>query len=164
MLSPNATKCVTVNRGPAGGVTVTLKPQEATCWAASVAVQVTAVVPTGNVDPLGGTQTVVTGASPPLAVGAPKLTAIGPPDCDERETGAGHEIVSGSIVGGGGDGGDGGSAGAVTVTVKSQESTRCRASVAVQVTGVVPTGNRDPLGGTQAVVIGSSPAWVAGSS
>jgi hypothetical protein len=42
----------------------------------------------------------------------------------------------------------------VTVTENVHESVRCRASVAVHVTGVAPTANVDPLGGTHAIVTG----------
>ena len=51
----------------AGGSTVTVKLQVAVWPQASLAVQVTVVVPTGKVLPLGGLQVTVTGGQPPLA-------------------------------------------------------------------------------------------------
>ena len=47
-----------------------LNTQVAVCPQASLAVQVTVVVPTGKVLPEGGLQTTVTGGQPPLVVGA----------------------------------------------------------------------------------------------
>jgi hypothetical protein len=48
----------------------------------SVAVQVTFVDPTGNRDPEAGEQVLVTGAAPPLTIGAGKLTATDAPSVD----------------------------------------------------------------------------------
>ena len=53
--------------GQAAGATVTLKLQLVEWPQASVAVQVTGVVPTGKVVPLGGLQTILTGEQPPEA-------------------------------------------------------------------------------------------------
>jgi hypothetical protein len=53
--------------------TVTVKLQEAVLPEASVAVQVTVVIPTGNADPDAGTQAVVTPGQLSVAVGAAKL-------------------------------------------------------------------------------------------
>jgi hypothetical protein len=94
------------------------------------------------------------------------LTASGPPDCVVRDTGAGHEIVRFGDGGGGGVGGEGaeGGGGAVTVMLNEQESARLSASVDVQLTGVVPTENLDPLCGAHVVAIGCSPASVMGAS
>jgi hypothetical protein len=55
----------------AGGLaTATLKLHDAVRCRASVAVHDTVVVPTGKVLPLGSEQVVLTGAAPPLTVGA----------------------------------------------------------------------------------------------
>ena len=70
MLSPNARILVTPNRG-AGETTLATNEQLATRRTASVAVHVTAVEPTPNVDPLGGVQDTNTGAVPPVAVAEP---------------------------------------------------------------------------------------------
>ncbi len=50
-----------------GGLTVTVKIHVTVLLQASRAVQVTVVVPGGNVLPLGGLQVSVNGAQPPLA-------------------------------------------------------------------------------------------------
>jgi len=50
-------------------VTVAVVVHEVEWSAASDAVQLTVVVPTGNCDPDTGVQVVVTGATPPVAVG-----------------------------------------------------------------------------------------------
>ena len=54
---------------PTGGFTVMLNTHVAVCPQASLAVQVTVVVPTGKVLPEGGLQTTVTGGQPPLVAG-----------------------------------------------------------------------------------------------
>lgn len=75
MLSPKALNLVTASRGDE--VTVTLNVQEAVlCWA-SVAAQLTAVVPTTNLEPLAGVQTTVTGGAPSVTTGDAKATATG---------------------------------------------------------------------------------------
>jgi hypothetical protein len=66
---------------------------------------VTVVGPMGKIDPLAGTQAVVTGDSPATVVAEPYTTEIGDPSGDCSEIGAGHEILGGSGTGGGG--GDG---------------------------------------------------------
>lgn len=102
MLSPNASMAVTEKRGTF--VTVTATPQEADCCTASFAVHVTEVVLTGKFVPEAGVQVVVTGAFPPVVVGAAKETATALPSIDCAETGAGHAIVKVSVGGGGGVG------------------------------------------------------------
>ena len=69
MLSPKATKRVTVSRG--GMFTVTPNWQDAVRCRESVAVHVTLVAPIGNVVPLAGAQFTVTGGAPeaPIASG-----------------------------------------------------------------------------------------------
>ena len=51
----------------------------------------------------------------------------------------------------------GGGGTARTVIANEHEATRCRASVAVQVTVFVPTVNEEPDVGTQATVTGALP-------
>jgi hypothetical protein len=50
--------------------------QVAVCCAASVAVAVTVVIPTGKTEPLEGEETMEIGAVPPLVVGAGYETAM----------------------------------------------------------------------------------------
>jgi hypothetical protein len=68
MLSPNARILVTLRRGD-GSVTLTVNEQRAVRRTASVAVHVTAVEPTLNIDPLNGVQDTDTGAVPLVTVG-----------------------------------------------------------------------------------------------
>jgi hypothetical protein len=53
--------------------------------------------------------------------------------------------------------GGSGMSGSVTVIVKVHECDRSRASVAVQLTVVAPTGKVDPLDGRHEVTTGSAP-------
>jgi hypothetical protein len=71
-LSPNARKLVRCSVG--SRVTLTEKLQEAWRLTASVAVQLTFVVPTGNCDPEEGVQATVTGNWPPELAGAAYAT------------------------------------------------------------------------------------------
>jgi hypothetical protein len=121
--------------------------QEADRESASLAVQVTVVVPTGSSDPDAGEQLVVTGCAPPVTTAFPKLTATGAPFGDTV-----GEIV-GQLMDGKAD---------VTTTAVLHEATCWVASVAVQVTAVVPTGKVDPEAGAHAVVIGAVPPVVVG--
>src|SRR5262245_66320925 len=88
MLSPNATKRVTDNRG--GPVTVTLNVQVAVCCRASTARQVIGVDPRGNSAPLDGEHVIVNGDVPPVAVGDEKVTITGRPLADATVDGAGQ--------------------------------------------------------------------------
>jgi len=98
MLSPNARKRVRVRLG--GAVTVTLNPHVAVRPAWSVTVQVTAVEPTWNVEPLGGAQVSVVGAVPPVTVAGGYGTGNGAPDGDVTDTGAGHARDGAATAGG----------------------------------------------------------------
>jgi hypothetical protein len=69
MLSPNAKIVLTPRRGN-GSITLTANEQLAARRAASVAVHVTDVEPTVNVEPLGGVQVTDRGAVPPVTAGA----------------------------------------------------------------------------------------------
>jgi hypothetical protein len=78
MLSPNATKLVAAIVGIFGatyGSTTIGKEQESVRLCASVAVQTTVVVPTGNVLPLAGAHDVFTDGVPPFTDAAPYETA-----------------------------------------------------------------------------------------
>ena len=86
-------------------VTATCTLHVAVCAgvAASRALQVLVVVPSGNAVPEAGAQVVVTGAVPPLAIGAAKLTVTGVPSTDWAATPAGQASVraAGGVGGGG---------------------------------------------------------------
>jgi len=60
-------------------MTVTVNEQVAVRRTASVAVQLTVVVPSGKTEPEAGTQAVVTPGQLSVAVGAGYVTATGPP-------------------------------------------------------------------------------------
>src|SRR5262245_24829156 len=78
MLSPNATKLVAAMVGIFGatyGSTTIGNEQESLRLCASVAVQTTVVVPTGNVLPLAGAHDVFTDGVPPFTDAAPYETA-----------------------------------------------------------------------------------------
>ena len=116
---------------------VTENEQVAVLPDASVAVQVTVVVPTGNGVPEGGTHATVTpgqlsdatgGGNVPTAV-----VATGQVAGATAVTLAGHVMVGGCV--------------STTVTVNEQDSGGGPA--VVQVTVVVPTGKNDPEAGEQ---------------
>jgi hypothetical protein len=73
-------------------------------WRASVAVQVTVVLPIGNELPLAGVQLAVTGDVPLVTDGVPKTTDMLDPVTDTCVTGAGHVMVGSGTGGGGGVG------------------------------------------------------------
>ncbi len=123
-------------------MTVTLKLQVADWPPASVAVQVTVVIPIGNVLPVGGLQMTATGRQPPLAEPVKFTTA---PAALVAVAVRSDEPVS--TIGGRG----------LTVTVKLPVAVWPHASVAVQVTVVVPSGNVLPLDGLQFIVTGAHP-------
>jgi hypothetical protein len=124
-------------------LTVTVNMQVEALPAASVAVQVTVVVPTGKNVPDGGEQTTVTPGQLSVAV-AVKVTMAphwsGSLHC---VTGAGQLIVGGSQ----------------SFTVTEKVHVRCgtskHGSVRVHVTTVLPTGKNMPDGGTQTVLVTS---------
>lgn len=103
----------------------------------SVAVQVTVVVPTGRTVPEGGLQATVTPGQLSVAVAANVATApLG-------QVGS-NVLFAGQVMVGG--------CASLTVTVNWQLALLFDASVAVQVTVVVPFGNVEPVGGTQSTV------------
>jgi hypothetical protein len=73
MLSPNARNRVRVSCG-AGAPTETVNVHDAVARAASVAVQLTDVVPIGKRDDEAGVHVVVTGGVPPEAIGCANVT------------------------------------------------------------------------------------------
>ena len=105
--------------------------------AVSVAVHVTVVTPSGNVEPDGGTHTAVTPGQLSVAVGAYVATAVhaGPAD---KVWFAGQVIVGGSV--------------SFTVTVNVHVAMLLDASVAVHVTVVTPFAKAVPEAGTHAAV------------
>jgi hypothetical protein len=90
MLSPNARNFVRLIRG--GAVTVTRKVHELARCRASVAVHVTVVAPTANVDWLAGVQATCTGDSPPVVVAVPYDTGTDVPVGDATVIGEGQLI------------------------------------------------------------------------
>jgi len=130
-------------------VTVTLELHEALDCLASTAVQDSAVVPTGNSDPEAGAQLDDTGAVPPDTVGE-NVTATGLPS-DDVVDGAGHMIESGVTGATGGL--------YVTTTDVLHEALKFRASVAVHVAGVEPTGKSEPDAGEHVPLIGAVPPY-----
>jgi hypothetical protein len=91
MLSPNDTNRVWVRRG--GDVIRTLNRQTEDFRRLSCAVQVTCVVPIGNLDPLGGVHSTRTGAMPPATEGK-NVTTADMPSTDSTCLVSGQVIVS----------------------------------------------------------------------
>jgi hypothetical protein len=129
--------------------TVTLELHEAVVCLASTAVQDSAVVPTGNSDPEAGAQPDDTGAVPPDAVGE-NVTATGLPS-DDVADGAGHMIATG-VTGATGEL-------YVTTTDVLHDALKFKASVAVHVAGVEPTGKSEPDAGEHVPLIGVVPPY-----
>jgi hypothetical protein len=118
----------------------------------SVARQVTIVIPTGKRVPLGGVHVTGSGPSTASTAVAVKLTTA------PVLLGAVTMMLAGTVTSGGvvSD-----PPAAVTVTVKVREPAFPCASVAEQVTLVVPTGKVDPEAGTQLTGKGPSTTSVA---
>ena len=119
---------------------------------ASVAVQVTVVVPTGNCDPAGGAHTTVGVPQLSVAAGVVKFTAVivanGHDGCAVIVIASGHPFVNtGGCV-------------SFTVTVKLHIASGGTPLVAVQVTVVVPTTNTVPEAGEQLTVGDGTPVAV----
>lgn len=125
--------------------TFTANEQLAMLFAASVAVQLTVVVPSGKHVPGGGTHIVVTPEQLSLATGAVKVTAaqVWPGEAAALMF-AGQAIVGACV--------------SVTVTVNEQLGP----AVVVQFTVVVPTGKNEPEAGAQLTVPQSSVVAGAG--
>ena len=114
---------------------VTVKLHVLTFPLASVAVLVTVVVPTGNAVPLGGTLVKLTDPQLSLAVTL-KTTLLEHWPSGTEPTKPGGQLITGGWV-------------SFTVTLKLHVTIKFTASIAVQVTVVVPTGNAEPEGGLQ---------------
>ena len=114
------------------GITFTRNVQFAVFAEVSVAVQVTVVVPTANVEPLAGTHIAVAPGQLSAGVGVVYVTGIGTLLVVLML--AGQVIVGGCV--------------SVTVTVKLQLGP----VVVLQVTVVVPFGNVDPDEGAHVTV------------
>ena len=133
---------VLLNDASAVHCTATLKAQVAVLPEASVAVQVTVVVPVGKLEPEAGLHDVVTPGQLSEAVGLGySITVPGSFGSAITETFSGHVIAGGCV--------------SLTVTVKVQ----LVSVVEVQVTVVVPTGKKDPDAGEQ-VIVPQSPSDV----
>ena len=121
--------------------TVTVKLQVAVFPDSSVAVQVTVVVPTGRIEPLGGLHTEVTPGQLSDIVGAGKVTValleIGQVCAATAVTLAGQVICGGCV--------------SFTVTVNVQSGLAVVPD-ASQKTVVVPTGKNEPEAGEQVTV------------
>jgi hypothetical protein len=110
--------------------------------AASVAVHVTVVVPIGKVDPEAGVQT--TGTDPSIASRADALkVAIAPAVLVAARVSFAGRVRTGAVL-------------SPTVIVKLPEAAFPAASVAVQLTVVVPIGKVDPEAGVQTTATGPS--------
>jgi hypothetical protein len=122
-------------------VTVTEKLALRVLPCASVALQLTAVVPTANADPDAGAHTVAIGPSTVSDADAVKVTAVvGPVASNVRSAGT---VTVGDVV-------------SVTVTVKDPVALLPCGSVAVQLTAVAATLNPEPDAGEQSGAIGPS--------
>ena len=136
-----------VTDGANVSTTITLNDAVRVLPCASLAVQVTVVAPSANVDPLAGAQLGVTGPSSVSAADAAYVN--GAPVGPVASTVAfGGTVSTGAVV-------------SVTVTVNVFVATFARASLAVQLTVVVPDGKIDPLAGVQVTATVPSTTSVA---
>jgi hypothetical protein len=99
-LSPKAAYFVTLS---VRGVNVTLNAHVACRACASLAAQLTCVVPSGNDAPDAGVHVTDTGVAPPVTVGAESETGCEAPVIPVTVTSAGHAIC-GAVEAGGGSG------------------------------------------------------------
>ena len=116
---------------------MTVNEHEAVLPEASVAVQVTVVVPTGKADPEGGTQTTVTPGQLSDAVGA-KVTGV--LFAGGQVAAAATAMLAGQVIVGGWV--------SFTLTVNVQLGPADE----LHVTVVVPTGKNEPEAGEQVIV------------
>jgi hypothetical protein len=135
----------TVRTGGAVSVTVTVNEAEPVLPRVSVAVQVTVVALSGNVEPLGGVQ---------LTGRAPSMLSVA--DAEYVNTAPAGPVAS--IVAFAGTVRTGGAV-SLTVTVNEAEPALPCASVAAQVTVVVPSRNVAPLAGVH--VTGTTPSMLS---
>jgi hypothetical protein len=128
---------------------MTLNEPVASFPAASVAVQVTSVVPSGNVEPEAGVHDTSTEPSTKsVAVAAAYVTSAPCGLVASAAGGADGSVNSGGVV-------------SCTMTLNEPVASFPAASVAVQVTSVVPSGNVEPEAGVHSGVIGPSTASLA---
>jgi hypothetical protein len=113
----------------------------------SVAVHVTVVGPSGNVDPLAGVQVAVRGPSTRSVAVAVKLNAA-PVALVASSVEFEGTVTTGPVV-------------SATVTVKVADPALLLVSVAVQLTVVGPSGKVDPLAGVQLTTRGPSTTSLA---
>ena len=123
--------------GASASFTVTVKEQLALLPAASVAVQWTVVMPFEKRLPLAGLQPMLAPAQLSLAVAAKATTAPHWPGSLLTMMSPGQWAAGGSV--------------SFTVTLKLHVAIFSAASVAMQLTVVVPFGKKLPLGGVQVV-------------
>ena len=116
--------------------TETVKLHEAVLPEVSVAVQVTVVVPTGNIEPEAGLQTTVTPGQLSVAV-AEKLT--GRLIEGGQVAAAATKMFAGQVIAGG--------CVSLTVMVNEQLAVLPEASLTLHVTVVMPLGKVEPDGG-----------------
>src|SRR5688572_5450170 len=124
--------------GASSSRTTTVNPQAASFPAASMAVHATTLVPIGNAQPLGGSQTTSTPGQLSVALGSKVTTALHRPASALRTTLLAHNRS--------------GLSRSSTSTLNPQLTVLLLTSVAVQPTSVVPRGKRVPEGGTHTTV------------
>ena len=128
----------TMTGGVASRMTVTMKLQDRVLPQLSVAVQTTVLVPTGKELPEAGTQVNVTfGSRLSETVGGGKSTGMVAAVPQSKTTWLLGQVMEGGVVS------------RVTRTKNVQVVRLVQSSVAVQVTVVLPRGNRLPDGGEQ---------------
>ena len=130
--------------GFSSSLTVTVKVQVLVLPLASVAVQVTVVVPSGNVEPLAGLQLMLEPGQLSLALAVKVTCAWQSPLTLSAPVLVVVVMLAGQVATGGSL--------SVTVTVKLQRAVWPCASLAVQLTVVVPTGKSEPEAGLQLMV------------
>jgi hypothetical protein len=117
--------------GALNGLMVTLKPALPTLPEASLAVQVTAVVPTGNVESDGGVQVTAGDAGPTVSVADAVNVATAPAELVASRVMFAGTVTTGGVV-------------SRTVTVNDLAPVFPFPSEAVQFTVVAPTGKTEP--------------------
>jgi hypothetical protein len=117
--------------GGLNGLIVTLKPALPTLPEASLAVQVTAVVPTGNVESDGGVQVTAGDAGPTVSVADAVNVATAPAELVASRVMFAGTVTTGGVV-------------SRTVTVNDLAPVFPFPSEAVQFTVVAPTGKTEP--------------------
>ena len=125
----------TVTTGPVESVTVTVNDDARVLPCVSVAVQLTVVDPSGNVAPLDGAHATTTLPST-ASLAVAEYVKLAPVALVASIVASAGTVTTGAVV-------------SVTVKVKEAAALLPRASVAVQLTVVAPSGTVDPLAGAQ---------------